>query len=197
MAKFEGGLQEWRRYMDERTRAVRDRREGKAAVEADDVEDMTQAPIPDAADGAASDEVEAILAKHRAIADEINRPAPPAPTVGPVPSGLEPSIVEAAEMFARLPRHIQYLVRPIAGEEVAQNSYKNKFAESRDDLIRRLLDPQLSLEETARVLNVCPTTVRRYTNRGLLKQERTPGNHRRFRLSDVLTFLEEHGASDD
>jgi excisionase family DNA binding protein len=193
MPKFEGGLQEWRRYIDEKTRAVRDRREGRTAVEEDDL------PAIEEPEGAASDEVEAILAKHRAIADEIDQPAPAAaaPPAGPLPpGGVDPSVVEAAAMFARLPRHIQYLMRP-AGEEIAQNSYKSKFSESRDALILRLLDPQLSLEETARVLNVCPTTVRRYTNRGLLKQERTPGNHRRFRLSDVLAFLEEHGASDD
>jgi excisionase family DNA binding protein len=195
MAKFEGGLQEWRRYIDEKTRAVRDRRDGRAAV-ADEEASVTEPLVEPMTepDGAASDEVEAILAKHRAIADEINLPAPPPPAV--TVHGVDPAVIEAAAMFARLPRHIQYLMRP-AGDEVAQNSYKNKFSESREELILRLLDPQLSLEEAARVLNVCPTTVRRYTNRGLLKQERTPGNHRRFRMSDVLAFLEDHGASDD
>ena len=75
-----------------------------------------------------------------------------------------------------------------ARSEVAQNSYVN-FKESRDDLLRRLLDPQISLEDAARILNVCPTTVRRYTNKGLLRHFRTTGNQRRFRLSDVLAFL--------
>jgi len=37
---------------------------------------------------------------------------------------------------------------------------------------------------------VCPTTVRRYTNRGVLKHYRTPGNQRRFKLSEVLVFME-------
>lgn len=73
--------------------------------------------------------------------------------------------------------------------ETAQASYRT-FKESREELLRRLLDPVLSLEDTARILNVCPTTVRRYTNRGLLKHFRTGGNQRRFRLSDVLAFLE-------
>jgi excisionase family DNA binding protein len=73
---------------------------------------------------------------------------------------------------------------------VTQNSYKRSFRETRIDLIQRLLDPTLSLEETARLLNVCPTTVRRYTNRGLLRHQRTTGDQRRFKLSDVLTFLE-------
>lgn len=188
MAKYQGSLREWRRYIDEKTRAVRDRQEGK--TDAADAE----AGLPDGAADAASEEVEAILTKHKAIAEEINRPAPPPPppSSGPMP---DPSVVEAAAMFARLPRHIQLLMRP-ATEEVAQNSYKSKFTETREELIRRLLDPQLTLEETARILNVCPTTVRRYSNRGLLKQERTPGNHRRFRLSDVLAFLEATGPTD-
>ncbi|MHB1457901.1 MAG: helix-turn-helix domain-containing protein [Armatimonadota bacterium] len=73
--------------------------------------------------------------------------------------------------------------------EVAQNSYVS-FKESRDELLHRLLDPQISLEDAARILNVCPTTVRRYTNKGLLKHYRTNGNQRRFKLSDVLAFLE-------
>ncbi|MFQ5809531.1 MAG: helix-turn-helix domain-containing protein [Armatimonadota bacterium] len=61
--------------------------------------------------------------------------------------------------------------------------------ETRDELIERLLDPELTLQETAKLLNVCPTTVRRYTNRGVLNHFRTPGNQRRFRLSDVLEFM--------
>lgn len=62
--------------------------------------------------------------------------------------------------------------------------------ESRDELIERLLDPTLTLSETASLLGVCPTTVRRYTKRGVLRCFRTPGNQRRFRLSDVLDFIE-------
>jgi excisionase family DNA binding protein len=62
-------------------------------------------------------------------------------------------------------------------------------AETREQLLSRLLDPILSLEEAAKVLNVCPTTVRRYTNSGALAHLRTQGNQRRFLLSDVLAFL--------
>jgi excisionase family DNA binding protein len=64
-----------------------------------------------------------------------------------------------------------------------------KRLESRDELLSRLLDPVLTLEETAIVLNVCPATVRRYTNKGVLPHFRTQGNQRRFRLSQVLSFL--------
>jgi excisionase family DNA binding protein len=87
-----------------------------------------------------------------------------------------------------MPHHLQVLFGT-ADEEIAQNSYK-PFRETRSQLIGRLLDPTLSLEETARILNVCPTTVRRYTNRGVLPHYRTAGNQRRFRLSDILSFME-------
>ncbi len=88
----------------------------------------------------------------------------------------------------RMPRHLQTLFAA-PGKEVAQHSYK-AFKETREELIQRLLDPTVSLEEAARILNVCPTTVRRYTNRGVLKHFRTAGNQRRFRLSDVLVFMD-------
>lgn len=94
------------------------------------------------------------------------------------------------ERWERMPHHLQTLFGGI-GDEVAQNSYQ-AFRESRGELIQRLLDPVISLEEAARVLNVCPTTVRRYTNRGALEHLRTAGNQRRFRLSDVLAFMEKN-----
>ena len=96
---------------------------------------------------------------------------------------------------ARLPHHLHLLVH-LANEhqEVAQKYYTRDFKESRRELIERLLDPTLTLEETARVLGVVPATVRRYTNRGTLPHHRTVGQQRRFRLSDVLLFLEsQHG----
>jgi excisionase family DNA binding protein len=98
--------------------------------------------------------------------------------------------MEAAELWELVPRHLQALVAMGGDDEVAQNSYTRQFRESRLDLVSRLLDPTLSLEETARLLNVCPATVRRYTNRGLLTHQRTAGDQRRFKLSDVLAFLE-------
>lgn len=82
------------------------------------------------------------------------------------------------------------LLYQIRSHDVAQNSYKSTFRETREELVQRLLDPPLTLEETARLLGVCPTTVRRYTNKGQLRHFRTTGNQRRFRLSDVLEFLE-------
>jgi excisionase family DNA binding protein len=70
---------------------------------------------------------------------------------------------------------------------------RRETKESREQLLQRLLDPMVSLEEAAKLLEVCPTTVRRYTNKGLLKHYRTAGNQRRFKLSDILGFLESSG----
>lgn len=101
-------------------------------------------------------------------------------------SSADSAVLE--ENWSRMPAHLQILFGN-SSSEIAQNSYK-AFKESRGEMIQRLLDPQLTLEEAARILNVCPTTVRRYTNRGALKHLRTAGNQRRFRLSDVLAFME-------
>lgn len=129
----------------------------------------------------------------RAVSDAVKakEKAASAPVI---PDNLEVELDEdgAAEAkWDRLPQQLQALFNSV-GEEVAQNSYKT-FKESRASLIQRLLDPPLTLEETARILNVCPTTVRRYTNRGVLKHYRTVGNQRRFKLSDVLSFMEDSG----
>ena len=120
-------------------------------------------------------------------------PAPQAPVrrARPEQTSVEPPapVAESSkEAWDRLPRHVQLLVGMYPGE-VAQRSYK-QFKETREDLVQRLLDPTLSLEDAARVLNVCPTTVRRYTNKDALKHFRTAGNQRRFKLSDVLAFME-------
>jgi excisionase family DNA binding protein len=59
----------------------------------------------------------------------------------------------------------------------------------REELIESLLDPLITLEDAATILNVCKTTVRRYTNKGVLECIRTPGGQRRFKLSHVLDFM--------
>ena len=100
-----------------------------------------------------------------------------------------PTEITPTSLWTLVPKHIQVLVA-MGSDEVAQNSYKRSFKESRIEMINHLLNPTLSLEDTARLINVCPTTVRRYTNRGLLTHQRTKGDQRRFKLSDVLAFLE-------
>jgi excisionase family DNA binding protein len=106
-----------------------------------------------------------------------------APAEAPQVAEAEPGGERNWEMLSRM-----------RSREVAQNSYKSPFRETREELIQRLLDPPLTLEEAARLLGVCPTTVRRYTNKGVLRHFRTSGNQRRFRLSDVLDFMDSRGA---
>ncbi len=128
--------------------------------------------------------------------------APQARNVAPEPV---PDRLASFDLWSKVPRHVQTLLaleRMEEEREVAQASYKRPFQEKRAELIARILDPILSLEDTARLLNVCPTTVRRYTNKGILtyyrKETERPSDtgaeretrQRRFRLSDILAFLE-------
>jgi excisionase family DNA binding protein len=105
----------------------------------------------------------------------------------------EPAIdAELQVVWQALPKNVAFLCS-FYDDSVTKNYYRGEFKETRQDLIRRLLDPELSLEETSRLLGVCPATVRRYTNRGWLAHHRTTGGQRRFRLSDVVKFVDEHG----
>ena len=98
---------------------------------------------------------------------------------------------EADEVWAKLPRYLRYLAE-WTDDRVTRKYYPVRGRdESREELIARLTDPVLTLEETARLLGVCPATVRRYTDRGWLRCFRTEGNQRRFKLSDIVAFLEE------
>ena len=67
---------------------------------------------------------------------------------------------------------------------------RRPITESREEIIRRLLDPELSLHEAAAVLNLSKATVRRYTDQGKLACLRSGGGQRRFRLSALLGFLD-------
>lgn len=116
-------------------------------------------------------------------------PKRPEEVVAPqLPAARPESDGEAASLWESLPRHVQILASLAA--EVGEPTGERTFEETRPQLLARLLDPALTLEETARLLDVCPATVRRYTNRGQLPHTRTIGQQRRFRLSEVLAFLE-------
>lgn len=120
----------------------------------------------------------------RPIRAKATRRSPYTRSVRPVPP---PQSIE--DLWKRVPKHVRLLVE-LGDDAVTQRYYDRRFKESRQELVERLLNPSLTLEDTARLLGVCPTTVRRYTQRGLLNHYRTPGNQRRFRLSDVIAFLE-------
>lgn len=100
--------------------------------------------------------------------------------------------LELQEIWENLPKTIEFLTE-YYDDSVTSHYYGKGFRESRNDLIRRILDPELNLEEAARLLGVCPATVRRYTNRGWLSHHRTEGGQRRFRLSNIIAFVDTHG----
>lgn len=105
----------------------------------------------------------------------------------------EPKIDPALQtVWEALPKNIEFLCS-YYDDSVTSNYYRGEFKENRQELIKRLLDPELTLEETSRLLGVCPATVRRYTNRNWLTHHRTNGGQRRFRLSDIVGFVELHG----
>ncbi|MER3462244.1 MAG: hypothetical protein C4342_04385 [Armatimonadota bacterium] len=106
-----------------------------------------------------------------------------------ISSDLEAAIKEA-------PKNLQFLAT-LFDDSVTEKYYTKKFKEPREEFIRRLIDPELNLEEAARLLGVCPATVRRYTNRGWLDHHRTSGNQRRFRLSNIVRFVEQYGRHPD
>jgi len=74
-------------------------------------------------------------------------------------------------------------------QALSRQRLTRKARMDREELIEKLLDPVISLEEAATLIGVCKTTVRRYTNKGELKCIRTPGQQRRFKLGHVLAFV--------
>lgn len=120
---------------------------------------------------------------------ELSAPRPRKSRSVPSKSPVSPELYETWE---RLPKLIEFLSGYFS-DDVTSNYYRGNFKESRDELIRRLLDPELTLEETSRLLGVCPATVRRYTNRTWLQHHRTKGGQRRFRLSNIVKFVDAHG----
>jgi hypothetical protein len=123
--------------------------------------------------------------KRRLSAPRPRRSKQPSPTANVLSPELE-------EVWGMLPKNIRFL-SSFFDDSVTAHYYRGEFKETREQLIRRLLDPELTLEEVSRLLGVCPATVRRYTNRSWLVHHRTKGGQRRFRLSGVVRFVDEHG----
>lgn len=116
----------------------------------------------------------------------------PRPRKRRTPVESVPISSELEKIIQQAPKNLKFLSQ-LFDDNITQKYYSTRFKESREELIRNLIDPELTLEETARLLGVCPATVRRYTNRNWLKHHRTAGNQRRFRLSGIVEFVEKHG----
>lgn len=139
-------------------------------------------------DEAATPEVDAPTSA--ITAEPVALPEPPPPS--PAPPATQPRQRSRRRTSRPTARQAEL---PLGLEPTPEPPTRRSVTETREELIERLLDPHLTLQETAKLLDVCPTTIRRYTNRGLLAHYRTPGNQRRFRLSDVLAFMERQGIS--
>jgi excisionase family DNA binding protein len=96
--------------------------------------------------------------------------------------------------WERLPVHIHLIAGLIEPDEA--NLYDDEArGVERQKLIESLLNPNVTLDEAAVLLGVSAATVRRYTTKGILPCQRTVGQQRRFRLADVLAFLERNGGA--
>ncbi len=195
-------LGEWTRYLEAQEQALHDTStSSETEVEQDQSTDSGTARTGGKPSRPQTEQSAQDRTSHTATRGEVRVNAPePKATGGSAGSAAAKPLVDKAALRKAVRLRNQLPARLEAGSivrnEVAEASYE-AFKETREELIRRLLDPELSLEEVSRILNVCPTTVRRYTNRGLLGHHRTAGNQRRFRLSDVLAFLESQSGGPD
>ncbi len=96
--------------------------------------------------------------------------------------------IHAAVAQPALPIELGAPARPLT--RAGRRGGRRPITATRGEIIRRLLDPELTLHEAAAVLNLSKATVRRYTDQGKLACLRTRGGQRRFRLSALLAFLE-------
>ena len=120
---------------------------------------------------------------------EMSAPRPRKVKERPPTQAFDPTV---QVLWEQIPRNMEFLCK-FFNDSVTSNYHQGDFKESREELVQLLMDPELSLEETSRLLGVCPATVRRYTNRGWLNHHRTQGGQRRFRLSDLVAFIDKHG----
>jgi excisionase family DNA binding protein len=123
----------------------------------------------------------------------------------PPPAAEEPRPQEAAAGLRAAPRDaglgggaldaVEERPLPVGlGELGRRRGGRRPMTETREEIIRRLLDPELTLHEAAAILNLSKATVRRYTDQGRLMCFRTRGGQRRFRLSALLAFLDRQAA---
>jgi excisionase family DNA binding protein len=202
-------IHEWMRYRDKHLPRPEEGEEvapEAEAVEAPPAEEAPEAsgegaeeaPEEEEEDPEAEMWAEIVALGNKVTADWEANPANPANVARSAPLPSRPAVSPALlDLPEQQNRRLQALMGrqtrlPLEVEEAPAPARRGhpEAAESREELIERLLDPILSINEAAVLCGVCPASIRRYTNRGVLKCFRTPGNQRRFRLSDVLDFME-------
>lgn len=96
---------------------------------------------------------------------------------------------EAPATQKKLPE-IERVLQPVTPETPPSPRQQNKKVQTREEILERLVNPTITLEEAAKIMGVCKATIRRYTAKGILPHYRTHGNQRRFKLNDIISFLE-------
>lgn len=193
-------MHEWIRYRSQQVKQAQEDEE-KVEVAEESAEEAVEEAVAEAPVEAGADETTAEAPPDEEEAEPEAAQAPPRGAESTlrdreaVLSSLQEELERAGHSMKERLSALQARQRqlPIEVEEAEEDEEQergSRATETRQDLIQRLLDPTLTLREAALLIDVCPTTVRRYTNRGLLNCFRTPGNQRRFHLSDVLEFLE-------
>lgn len=116
----------------------------------------------------------------------------PASSSTPDPSSdASGPVARAAALRRRIREVVQQSTLPMElGPLERRRGGRRPITETREEIIRRLLDPELTLHEAAAVLDLSKATVRRYTDQGKLVCLRTDGGQRRFRLSALLAYLD-------
>src|SRR5438132_7807929 len=121
-------------------------------------------------------------------APQARAPAAPAPAGPP-----RPRRPRKIAMSVELQQHLPIELGP---SRPVRRAGRPPLTETRDEIIHRLMDPDLTLHETAAILSLSKATLRRYTDQGKLPCRRTAGGQRRFKLSEVLVLLEQRGEED-
>jgi len=132
----------------------------------------------------------AVMAKTASAESGVDAPSPSRREARAVADKLEVPQSSLRDRLESVLAHQVQLPLDIDARHAVSREAEGSPRETREALLQRLLDPTLTLQEAATLLGVCTTTVRRYTDRGLLRCFRTPGNQRRFHLTDVLDFME-------
>jgi excisionase family DNA binding protein len=108
----------------------------------------------------------------------------------PAPSSPAPTPKASTQPQVQATPRRQTTSAPASGAETDHDTKKRVRLkpESREQLLDRLRNPQLSLHEASILLRVSRATVRRYADSSRLPCQRTPGGQRRFFLRDIELF---------